>query len=471
MLVENSQTPDALAEAFATVDGLMATGKFARSLSVMLPYVQAGELDIGLLERTADCFFEMRDYPNAIKVMRHITEAAPEDAAGWGKLGLMLQTNGDLASAAHAFEEVLRLDPNSIPALTALNGIETFGVDSIYAQRLLSLSERTNLDTRHRALVHHALAQIAHAAGETDVAYTLFQSSRQEVAGAFAPAIFDEMVAEQEALFEPRPASEDATLLPKIVFVGGMPMAGTGLVERILAKHPGVFSVGENTALSRTHGAIRMHLAKTDRPCNYWDWMDQLTAEEVDIFRQYYLERALGGQVAGGKTIVDAHPLGCLEFALAQFLFPEAKFVFLSRHPLDTALANVASNVLNGNALASRPEWIAKVTRTVYSSATNYAATLGDAMRLQSYEALVQRPETEIALLLDHAGLDFHVDCLTPNALCNLDAISGMLGQEELTPDTQGQRQAYEEQLKPVYDALGGARWVEAWEAFDAALR
>ncbi len=471
MLVENSHSPDALSEAFATVDGLMATGKYARSLSVMLPLVQSGELDQGLLERTADCFFEMRDFESAIKVMRHITENNASDAGTWGKLGLMLQSNGELDAAAEAFEEVLRHEPNSIPALTALNGIESFSVDSLYAQRLLSLSERDDLIPAHRALVHHALAQIAHAAGESDVAFTLFQSARQEVAGPFAPAIFDEMVAEQEQMFEPRPASEDASLLPKLVFIGGMPMAGTGLVERILSQHKGVFSVGENTALSRTHGAIRMHLAKTDRPCNYWDWLDLLSAEEVDIFRQYYLERALGGQVAGGQTIVDAHPLGCLEFGLAQFLFPEAKFIFMSRHPMDTALANIASNVLNGNALASRAEWIAKVTRTVYSSANNYAEKLGDALRMQSYEALVTHPEEQIALLLDHAGLDFDANCLSPKPLCALESIDLMLGHEELSRATQGQWETYAEQLQPVFEGLGGERWVEAWETFDAALR
>ncbi|ABF64154.1 Hypothetical protein AQ_1088 [Ruegeria sp. TM1040] len=471
MLVENSHTPDALAEAFATVDGLMATGKFARSLSVMLPFVQTGELDAGLLDRTADCFFEMRDYENAVNVMRHVTATWPDDPSAWGKLGLMLQTKGDLLGAEQAFEEVLKRDPNSIPALTALNGIETFSVDSLYAQRLMSLSEREDLDAKHRALIHYALAQIAHGSGEAEVAFTLFQSARNEVAGPFAPAIFDEMVAEQEALFEPRPASEDASLLPKLVFIGGMPMSGTGLVDRILAQHPGVFSVGAKTALSRTHGAIRMHLAKTDRPCNYWDWMEHLSAEEIDIFRQYYLERALGGQVAGGKTIVDAHPLGCLEFGLAQFLFPEAKFVFMSRHPMDTALANIASNVLNGNALASRTEWIAQVMRTVYSSATVYASKLGDSMRLQSYEALVQNSEREIGLLLEHAGLEYNAACLTPNALCDVPQIATMLGQEELSTETQNQWLPYEEQLQGFYEQLGGERWVSAWEDFDKTLR
>ena len=228
MLVENSQIPDALSEAFATVDGLMSTGKYAQSLSVMLPYVKSGELDLRLLERTADCFYEMRDFDNAINVMKYITDSHPEDAASWGKLGLMLQSNGELSDAATAFEQVLQQDPNSIPALTALNGIETFSVDSLYAQRLLSLSERDDLAASHRALVHHALAQIAHAAGETSVAYTLFQSSRQEVGGTFVPAIFDEMVQEQEQLFEPRIETGDTADLPKIVFVGGMPMAGTG---------------------------------------------------------------------------------------------------------------------------------------------------------------------------------------------------------------------------------------------------
>ncbi|KUP92491.1 tetratricopeptide repeat-containing sulfotransferase family protein [Tritonibacter horizontis] len=471
MLVENSQIPDALSEAFATVDGLMSTGKYAQSLSVMLPYVKSGELDLRLLERTADCFYEMRDFDNAINVMKHITDSHPEDAASWGKLGLMLQSNGELSDAATAFEQVLQQDPNSIPALTALNGIETFSVDSLYAQRLLSLSERDDLAASHRALVHHALAQIAHAAGETSVAYTLFQSSRQEVGGTFVPAIFDEMVQEQEQLFEPRIETGDTADLPKIVFVGGMPMAGTGLVNRILSKHSNVFSVGETTALSRTHGAIRMHLAKTDRPCNYWDWLDQLTAEEIDIFRQYYLERALGGQAAGCKTIVDAHPLGCLEFGLAQILFPEAKFVFMSRHPLDTALANVASNVLNGNGLASRADWIAQATRAVYSSATHYAGKLGDAMHMQSYEALVQSPDSEIAKLLEHSGLDFQEACLTPNPLCVIDNVAAKLGHEELSPDTQGHWKTYEAELAPVAEALGGDRWISAWETFDEALR
>ncbi|WP_254868654.1 tetratricopeptide repeat-containing sulfotransferase family protein [Phaeobacter sp. HF9A] len=449
----------------------MATGKYARSLSVMLPYVQAGELDLDLLDRTADCFFEMRDYDNAIMVMRHVTENFPDDAGSWGKLGLMLQTKGELDAAVAAFEKVLSMEPNSIPALTALNGIETFTPDNLYAQRLLALSERDDLDTNRRALVHHALAQIAHAAGEINTAFTLFQSSRQSVAGAFAPAIFDEMVAEQEQMFEPRAVDTDSAVLPKIVFIGGMPMAGTGLVDRILSEHKNVFSVGENAALSRTHGAIRMHLAKTGRPCNYWDWMDQLNTEEIEIFRQYYLERAMGGQVAGGKTIVDAHPLGCLEFALAQFLFPEAKFVFMSRHPLETALANVASNVLNGNAMASRAEWIGKVTRTVYASAFNYAEKLGDAMRFQSYEALVQNPEQEINLLLDHAGLDFDSACLTPTPLCKPENIATSLGHEELTPASQGKWQAYAEQLQPVKDMLGGDRWIDAWQALDDNLR
>ena len=389
----------------------------------------------------------------------------------WGKLGLMLQSKGDLLGATQAFEEVLKRDPNSVPALTALNGIETFSVDSLYAQRLMALSERDDLDSSYRALIHNALAQIAHAAGEAEVAFTLFQSARQEVAGAFAPAIFDEMVAEQEQLFEPRPLPKMPRCCRNSSLWAACRWPSTGLVERILAKHPGVFSVGENSAMSRTHGAIRMHLAKTNRPCNYWDWMDQLSAEEIDIFRQYYLERALGGQVAGGKTIVDAHPLGCLEFALAQFLFPEAKFIFMSRHPMDTALANIASNVLNGNALASRPEWIANVMRTVYASATNYAATLGDAMRMQSYAALVEAPKAQISTLLEHAGLDFQEACLSPVALCDLDTIGKKLGQEELSPDTQGQWHAYEEHLQPVLDALGGDRWVEAWESFDATLR
>ena len=408
---------------------------------------------------------------NAIDVMKYAVEKWPENATSWGRLGLMLQTVGDLKGASDAFEKVLEIQPNSVPALCALNGIETFNIKSAYASRLEALGRREDLDVQLKVLIFNALGQICHAAGHPDLALAMFDQSKKLSGGTFVSEIFADMVAEQEKFFEPvtiEPSAEAAADELNMIFVGGMPGAGCSLVERILAAHKDVTSIGENSALSKTYGAMRMHLARTDRGAGHWEALNTLTAEEIEIFRQFYFERALGGQKMTTSTLLDARPMGVFEFALAQKLFPNARFICLTRNRMDTVLANLANVFVGGNAYATEPSALAEMMGFVARSAMDYKTKMGEQMRVQSFEALVQTPENQIPAMLEQAGLGFDASCMTPPMLAAMEPLQNGLGKEELSPALVGQWENYKEAIAPVVSAMDDASQT-AWKSLKEA--
>lgn len=463
-MTENTESPvaDAMAELYEQIDALMIDGKYAQALSVMLPHVREDNLDIGLLERTADCFFQTGDMDNALQVITYVTDNWPSEASAWGKQGLMLQSMGDIDGARIALEKVLALDPNSIPALCALNGIETFNIKSAHTQRLEALARHKDVNPQLKVLVFNALGQICHSAGQQELAMAMFDQAKQLTGGNFMAEVFDEMVTEQEIFFQPVEATEADPDDLKMIFVGGMPGTGTSLVERILKSHKDVTSIGESTALARTYGAMRMHLAKTDRGADHWKMLSSLTEQEIDIFRQFYMERAFNGVKVRGLTVVDARPLGVFEFALAQKLFPTARFVYLTRNRMDTMLANISTIYAGGNAYGAQPGGLTQLMSFVARSAWDYKTKLGDTMRIQAFETLVKAPESQIPSLLKQLGLEMDEACMAPQPLGNLDEITSSLGKEELSEELVGQWESYKDELAPMAAAMsdtGGTCW------------
>ncbi len=453
---------------FETVDALMVEGKFAKALQTMMPYVKENQLDVGLLDRTADCFFQVQDTNNAIDVMYFITKQWPDNANAWAKLGLMLQINGDIYGAETALERALDINPFCAPALCALNGIETFELTSKHTTSLEQMASDPEVADQLKVLVYNALGQVCHRAGKTNLAVMMFSQAKTLSGGQFVTEIFEDMVTEQETHFTSVVASEDAYSDLNMVFVGGMPGAGTSLLERVLSSHSEVTSIGESTALARTYGALRMHLARTNRGAGYWEELANLTEQEVDIFRQYYLERAFSGKKPQSKTVVDARPFGVFEFALAQKLFPNARFVCMTRDYNDAILANLATIFTSGNTYAIEPAGLSKMMNFVARSGVDFKSKVGEQMRVQSFEALVSKPEAEVPALLSQVGLSMDYACLVPQSFSRLENLTDALGKEEMSADLIGQSKSYEADLAPYLTAFA-ENTANSWSKLEAS--
>jgi tetratricopeptide (TPR) repeat protein len=447
---------------------LMAARQFSQALVKLLPIVQSGVQDLEVMDSTATCFYQLGDADTAIKLFEVAAETWPDVAQVWGKLAAFRHSAGDKAGAIAGYQRRLKLEPNSVNSMVALNLLAPFDRNSSKASKLHAFLTAGKLSPKETKAVHNALGRIEERSGRYKEAFLHFSKAKQAEPASYDPAVYEAKLSGLEQKYFPVPRGEPKGDGPVPVFVTGMPRSGTTLVENCLLGHSQTFSVGESPALSECFSALYGYLARQGRSSGAWDWCGQLTAEEIAAFRKLYFEKALAKSPLKAEVMIDKMPLNCFYIGLAQVLFPEAHFVFMSRHPLDIGLSNFMTNFQNGNEFSRRLDWLGHAILCVYRSAREYRTKLGDQLRIQSFDALVSDPEAQIPLLVEQLGLGWEDGCLSPED--NLGAVrTASMDQvrEKINTKGLGKWRRYEEQLQPLVDALGGQDWLDQWQVWD----
>lgn len=441
---------------------LLASGQVAAALAAILPELQRHADDPALLDVAAMCYWQLGDGRTALALMQVITEAWPQLVDGWTKRAAMAASSGDTDLAASCLRHALALAPTSVSALVALNRIAPFPRNGALTRRLHKCLGNKGLSQAEREMAHNALARIEERAGRYAAAFRHYIAAKAATDGQYQAEATERRVAGQLVRFDPH-SLRGASGGPRVTFIVGMPRSGTTLVESILARHPEVTTIGESRALAQAR-------QKFGGAAAGWDWLDKATPSMAEAARGWYLQ-ALGQPVEQGGVLVDKMPLNCFDLGFATWILPQARFVFLQRHPLDVGLSCFTTNFHEGNGYSRRLDWIGHLTRAVYRSAEDYEAKLDGLFRRQSYRALVDAPEVETRALLDHVGLPFDAACLSPEEGQGL-ARTASLYQVRRKINREGldRWKPYDHQLGPLKDAVGAA-WLAKWEQDDAALR
>ncbi|UWQ30729.1 sulfotransferase [Leisingera sp. M523] len=455
----------------AHADRLIEQKDFAQALQVLLPVLKSGGINAGVLDRAAVCYHALGDAPTAISLMEFVTGNWPDMGAAWAKLAAMRQTTGQIEQAIGDLKSALKINPKHVGVLVSLNRLEPFAVQSSNARRLKELSKSRKLAAKERRMAHNAIGNIEAKAGNPSRAFYHFLKSKKLGAGEFDAVGTRTRVQDQKQRFQPFTHKEKDSPGPRVIFVCGLPRSGTTLVENILLRHSKVDSIGESEALKQTLYEVRAQCISRGLGQGYWDWAGLLEPQERESFRQLYFQRAFHTRSSEAPVIVDKMPLNCLALGLAQHLLPEARFVFMSRHPLDTGLSNIMADFARGNAFTRRMDWLGEMTRLIYDSAWDYQDKLGGQFRAQSYRALVSAPQPQIARLLEHSGLEWEDSCLSPEKSSKA-VVTASLVQVRKTINTAAldKWKSFSAQLEPLKESLGGDEWIAEWEDWDNTL-
>jgi tetratricopeptide (TPR) repeat protein len=194
----------------------------------------------------------------------------------------------------------------------------------------------------------------------------------------------------------------DAGLTP--VMLGGFLRSGTTLLDTILMSHPSTH-VREEEAM----------IARLEDVAGDIGTLPRMTAEQAATLRDvYFIELKRGGSVPEGAVLIDKYPLMTLRSAYIHRAFPDAKFIFVLRHPCDVVLSCFMQNFRVTRATAS--------FLTLENAARFYDATMSHWMRAREvlpldvhtvrYEDMVLDLEGQLRPLLDFIGLKWDASLL-----------------------------------------------------------
>jgi tetratricopeptide (TPR) repeat protein len=247
----------------------------------------------------------------------------------------------------------------------------------------------------------------------------------------------------------PREVSRDP------VFLVGFPRSGTTLLDTLLMGHPGLCVAEEKPMLDAVA-----------RKLGGYEHLADLGDAELDELRQLYLgEAAEHVPDLGGRILVDKQPFAMIEAPLIHRLFPNAKILFVQRHPCDVVLSCFITRFEPNAALANfvALESTAKRYGELRKFWSQCRSILPLIVHLVRYERLVEDADSELRALLAFLGLEWtdrvldHRVIAEDRGFINTPSYSQVV--EPLNDRSIGRWERYREQMKPVLPML--APWAQ----------
>lgn len=123
------------------------------------------------------------------------------------------------------------------------------------------------------------------------------------------------------------------------IFVLGFPRSGTTMLEQMLDAHPGMVSMDEQPFVQRVIEQMQK------MGVQYPEQLGELDVTQCNTLRDVYW-RAVAKVVrlSPSQRLVDKNPLTMLRLPLLMRLFPNAKIIFVVRHPCDVVFSNYMQN-------------------------------------------------------------------------------------------------------------------------------
>ncbi len=320
---------------------------------------------------------------------------------------------GQFDAAREGFEKAISLKPDYYQAHFALSDLGGMTASDNHIARLSVLQEKLKDNADGGLHIGHALAKEYEAIGDYSRAFEVLNNAKAPKRKQFADidsrfqALFDFL--EQTASDSTKITGGSDSDSP--IFVIGMPRSGTTLVERIISNHSQVTSGGE----LQDFGVAVKELTQTGSN-QVLDLPTLAAAEELDFtaLGERYLERTAFLR-EHHRHVVDKLPFNFFYVGLIRRALPHAKIVCLVRNPMDTCVGNFRQLFsINSPYYAYAYDLmnIGRFYQRFEELMTLWSAHHPEAIRLQSYEALVGNPEAEVKQLIQFCGLDWEPQCV-----------------------------------------------------------
>ena len=365
---------------------------------------------------------------------------------------------GEIDVARKAYKELLEKNPAHQRNHYQLARVER-AKDSQHVEEMENVLRETNLSPDQNVFIHYALGKEYEDLQQWDKAFDNFKQAGDAVVGVANYDVGSDIAIIDKAIdvcnaewleSESGPMAEDKTPL----FIVGLPRTGTTLVERIVASHSQVQSIGETEFIQMI---MRNESGVTGIEKMTPAMMEAVAGKDISRIRYSYLNLVryrLGEQ----PIFIDKLPFNILYLGFIAKAWPDKPVVLMQRSPMD-ACFSMYKQVFT---------WAYKFSYSLESLGKYYAAydrlcqhwreLLGDRLIEVQYEELVVDQEVQTRRVLDALGLDFEEACLDfeKNVAPSATASSVQVRQKMHSGSVDRWR-CYETQLQPLREYLEAA--------------
>jgi tetratricopeptide (TPR) repeat protein len=411
--------------------------------------------DTQLHLQTAELLVNMGCYTKAAEIYEASLKQRPQSNRIRLKLGQLYQKLGRFEDAERAFQAVIDTDLNCDAAYLLLAHTRRMqDSDTPLLKRFETLLGNPKISEDTCKCLHFGLGKMHDDLGQYDQAFNHFSAAntlqhqhvrfdRQAIA-EFVTATKNTFTRE---FFESRPAIH-ADLMP--VFIVGMPRSGTTLVERILASHPRIFSLGETELVDKLAEDAAHRLGSPYPTC--LGMLDSILAKSLMTACQAQWP----AEARTAASVVDKNPLNFLHLGLIASLFPGARIVHCMRDPLDISLSVYFQYFAHPRiTFAYDLDDIAYFYKQYEALMSHWRAVLPLHIHGLRYEQLIANPEHTSRECFAALGLEWHPNCLHHELYAgNISTASLWQARQPIYKHSVGRWRNYEKHLKPLHAAL-----------------
>ena len=224
------------------------------------------------------------------------------------------------------------------------------------------------------------------------------------------------------------------------VFIVGFPRSGTTLIEQILDSHPNIDVLDEKPIVEKTIEYFKESIGDYPKSISLVsdNNIEQIRGNFYNNINQYM-------EVKEENILAYKMPLNMVHAGFIYKIFPDAKFIFTTRHPCDACLSCFMQHFTLNKAMTHFTSL--QSTAEFYASVVGLWQRYSELLPLQwhaiKYESLVESFEESVLKMLKFVGVDWDEAVLAYDKHAR--------GRTVMTP-------SYSQVTQPIYDS-SKERW------------
>lgn len=356
----------------------------------------------------SSCLRSMKRYEEALKYSQKLVRFDSR-ASSYVSVSVVLIELGKMDEAVANLEKAIRIDSacgHAYYRLAMMNKASSED-DKLIKQAEKALNN--SMPAYQRALINFSLGKMYGDCKNWDKSFEYYRQGNLLSKAVIEPTGISDIFKAAKKIYNKALISRTEEYgsdsdIP--VFIVGMPRSGTTLIEQIISTHPEGAGAGELTEFSRVHAKVYPNKKITAK-----ELKDNLSKEALAGYAEQYL-KALRYTREDASRIVDKLPNNFAYVGLMYKLFPNARFIYAVRNPLDICLSCFFQHLDNVPETFDL-EWLGKYYLTCKDAMKNWKQVLPEGTILEvNYDLVVKDFENQSRRIIDFCGLPWDPKCL-----------------------------------------------------------